>query len=88
MEPQMILTLDEPKAARLEHCLIAPMDASKDENLENYWVDLNAGPMANALERLTRDCLVEWKTGLKAASMELWKGEPIAASLASPMEWM
>jgi hypothetical protein len=36
MEPQMVLTLDEPKAAPSEHCLIAPMDASKDENLEGY----------------------------------------------------
>jgi hypothetical protein len=47
MEPQMILILDclkadskdEPKAARSKHCLVAPMDASKDENLESYLVD-------------------------------------------------
>ena len=95
MEPQMVLTLDclkadskdEPKAARSEHCLVAPMDASKDENLECYWVDLKAGPMAHSLEKSSGHCLVDSKAGLKAASMELPKGELMAASLVSPMEW-
>jgi hypothetical protein len=49
-----------------------PIDVSKDENLERYWVDLKAGPMAHSLEKLTGHCLVESKAGLKTASTKLY----------------
>jgi hypothetical protein len=49
-----------------------PTDVSKDENLERYWVDLKAGPMAHSLEKLTGHCLVESKAGLKTASTKLY----------------